>query len=85
MGTHMKTTVEISDALLDQARKVAERRGVTLRTLIEEGLRVAVKSAAPRPRFRLRNASFAGQGLDPAFDGAEWQQLRDAAYKGRGA
>lgn len=85
MGTHMKTTVEISDALLDQARKAAERRGVTLRTLIEEGLRVAVKSTSPRPRFRLRNASFAGQGLDPAFDGAEWQQLRDAAYKGRGA
>lgn len=85
MGTHMKTTVEISDALLDQARKVAERRGVTLRTILEEGLRVVVKSATPRPRFRLREASFGGHGLDPAFDGADWQQMRDAAYKGRGA
>lgn len=85
MGTHMKTTVEISDALLDQARKVAERRGVTLRTILEEGLRVVVKSATPRPPFRLREASFGGHGLDPAFDGADWQQMRDAAYKGRGA
>jgi predicted DNA-binding ribbon-helix-helix protein len=85
MGTHMKTTVEISDALLDQARKVADRRGVTLRTLIEEGLRVAVKAGAARSAFRLRDASFAGHGLDPAFEHATWDELRDAAYKGRGA
>ena len=45
MGTHMKTTVEISDALLEEARKVAARRNVTLRTLIEEGLRQVVKTA----------------------------------------
>jgi hypothetical protein len=85
MGTHMKTTVEISDALLNQARKVAVRRGVTLRTLIEEGLRMSVKSGAVRSAFRLRDASFAGRGLDPAFEDADWPQIRDAAYKGRGA
>ena len=85
MGTHMKTTVEISDALLVQARKVADRRGVTLRTLIEEGLRVAVRAGATRSTFRLRDATFAGQGLDPAFEHADWQQVRDASYKGRGA
>ena len=40
----MKTTVEISDALLKEARRVAARRNVTLRTLIEEGLRQVVKT-----------------------------------------
>ena len=84
MGTHMKTTVEISDALLNEARKVAARRRVTLRTLIEEGLRQVVKSGA-KGKFRLRDESFAGQGLDPAFEHADWAQVREAAYKGRGA
>lgn len=84
MGTHMKTTVEISDALLNEARKVAARRSVTLRTLIEEGLRQVVKGGA-KAKFRLRDESFAGQGLDPVFEHADWAQVREAAYKGRGA
>ena len=81
----MKTTVEVSDALLDEARKVADRRGVTLRTLVEEGLRHVVKAASKRPNFRLRDASFRGDGLDPAFADGEWERVRDAAYTGRGA
>lgn len=85
MGSHMKTTVEISDALLDQARTIADRRGVTLRTLIEEGLRQVVKAGVRRPPFTLRDASFGGQGLDPAFADADWEAVRDAVYKGRGA
>ncbi len=66
-GTHMKTTVEISDALITQARKVATRRRVTLRTLIEEGLRQVVKTSA-KGKFQLRDESFAGEGLDPSFE-----------------
>ena len=84
MGTHMKTTVDISDALLNQARRVAARRSVTLRALIEEGLRQVVKAGAKKT-FRLRDESFAGDGLDPSFEHADWAQVRDAAYKGRGA
>jgi hypothetical protein len=26
-----------------------------------------------------------GEGLDPSFAQADWAQVRDAAYKGRGA
>ena len=80
----MKITVEISDALLSEARKVAARRSVTLRTLIEEGLRQIVKTSVTA-KFRLRDESFAGKGLDPSFEHAEWALVRDAAYKGRGA
>jgi hypothetical protein len=64
---------------------VAERRGVTLRTLIEEGLRHVVRSGARRTPFRLRDVSFAGEGLDPAYADGEWERIRDAAYAGRGA
>jgi hypothetical protein len=34
----MKTTVEIDDELLKAAKRVAAEEGVTLRTLIQEGL-----------------------------------------------
>ena len=34
----MKTTVAISDPLLREARELAAREGVTLRTLVERGL-----------------------------------------------
>jgi hypothetical protein len=85
MGSHMKTTIEIADNLLDEAKRLATRRGVTLRTIVEEGLRHIVKSERRRPAFRLRDASFTGDGLQPAFEGATWERLRDAAYEGHGA
>jgi hypothetical protein len=84
MVAHMKTTVEISAALLDNARKAAGRRGTTLRALIEEGLRQVLKTSARRPTFTLSDASFKGEGIDPAF-GDDWDRVRDAIYKGRGA
>jgi hypothetical protein len=43
----MKTTVEIPDALLDEARRMAAREGVPVRALIEEGLRAVVASGPP--------------------------------------
>jgi len=38
MFRHMRTTVRLDDALLQRARREADRRGVTLTSLIEQGL-----------------------------------------------
>lgn len=84
MGTHMKTTVELSDALLAEARKVAEKEGITMRTLIEQGLRQALAHRSGKRPFRLRKASFKGRGLSAAAHGMSWEQLREHAYEGRG-
>ena len=81
----MKTTLEISDPLLHEARKAAAREGVTLRALVERGLRRVVAEAKPGKPFELRRASFGGHGLQSDFDGASWDEFRDLAYRGRGA
>ena len=80
----MKTTVEISDALLREARKLAAREGVTLRALIERGLRREMAETKHRQPFKLRDATFGGRGLQPEFRDASWEQLRAEIYKGRG-
>ncbi|MGB4117950.1 MAG: hypothetical protein WBK51_15525 [Polaromonas sp.] len=38
----MKTTIELSDALMDQAKSAARSQGITLKALIESGLRMAL-------------------------------------------
>lgn len=81
----MKTTVEISDPLLREARKVAAREGVTLRTLIERGLHRVVTETKPGAAFKLRRASFRGKGLQPGLRNASWEHIRDLAYEGRGS
>ncbi len=81
----MKTTVEISDSLLRRAREVAAREGVTLRALIERGLHRAVGEAIDAPRFKLRRATFMGEGRQAEFRDAPWDRLRDAVYPERGS
>jgi hypothetical protein len=80
----MKTTLDISDPLLREARKVAAREGTTLRSLVEQGLRRVVAEKKRRPVFRLRKASFKGRGLREELRDAGWKRLRDLAYEGRG-
>lgn len=84
MGTHMKTTVEISDALLEDAKRVAARDGATVRELIEQGLRQVIAHRKQLRPFRLRKASFKGEGLAPEAQAVEWERLREIAYEGRG-
>ena len=81
----MKTTIEISDPLLRQARKLAASEGVTLRMLVERGLRRVVSETKSATPFKLRRASFKGEGLQADRADASWDRLRDLAYEGRGA
>jgi hypothetical protein len=80
----MKTTVEIPDALLDEARKLAARQDSTLRVLIVEGLRRIVAERKRAGGFKLRKASYRGNGLQPEVADAPWERIRELAYDRRG-
>jgi len=86
MGAHMKTTIEVSDQILAEAKRVAAREGITLRSLVESGLRgeLARRKHGDKP-FRLRRASFKGKGLSAELQSMPWDRLRELAYEGRGA
>jgi hypothetical protein len=83
MVTHMKTTIEIAPALLLEAKQVARREKITLRELVEAGLRAVLKVRAPKP-FVLRDARVGGKGLNEDFQDGSWARMRDAVYEGRG-
>ena len=77
----MKTTVEITDSLLAEAKALAAARSTTLRQIIEEGLRNVIDIQPEKP-FRLRDGSVGGRGTGRKMT---WRQIRDEIYQGRGA
>jgi len=78
----MKTTVEISDAILARAKEHARRTGRPLRAVIEDGLR-AVLDAVPADPYELRDLSVGDPGGANPLDRYSWQDLRDEIYGGR--
>lgn len=82
MGTHMKTTIDIADALLEEAKEVARAEGTTLRALVEEGLRIALKERCqPGGRPALGRSSYGTGWLRPAFRDGGWDAIRDEIYR----
>ena len=81
----MKTTVELPDALLREAKRVALRERTTVRALIERGLRAVLSHRPSGERFTLRDASFQGDGLLAGRSLRDWEAIRDLAYSERGA
>jgi hypothetical protein len=84
MVSNMKTTIDIADSLLAEAKALAAREGTTVRSLVEEGLRLAIHRHGQQGPFRLRDASFAGDGLRPDVSLERWDQIRGMIYGGRG-
>jgi len=78
----MKTTVEIPDALLREARSYASARGLTFKAVLESSLRRTLEAErTPARPFRLRKHAFKGRGL--AIEGG-WKAIREQIYRGRG-
>lgn len=84
MVSNMKTTIDLPEPLLEEAKAVAAQEGTTLRRLVEEGLRAVIERHSERSGFALRSASFKGEGVQPGVELQRWDQLRALIYRGRG-
>lgn len=81
----MKTTVDISDTLLTRAKRLAARRGVTLKTVLEDALRKELASDRTQARQPpVSTHTFGGKGLQRGLDWSDWAAIRSMAYEGRG-
>ena len=80
-----KTTVELPDSLLREAKRAALRERTTVRALIERGLRGVLASRRPAQAFVLRDASVDGDGLTAGRSLGDWNAIRDLIYQERGA
>lgn len=80
----MKTTVEMSDVILRRAKKLAARRGTTLRAFIEDAVRAALEAEERAGGAPLRTHTFGGQGLQPGLTWSDWATIRTMSYEGRG-
>lgn len=80
----MKTTIEISDPLLRQAKQVAHEQNQSLRSLVEEGLAKVLDERENQNRKPIKPVVFGGNGLSPAFRESSWETIRNSAYEGHG-
>ena len=76
----MKTTLDINDQLLADAKALAAQERTTLTRLIEEGLMLRLRAqAAGKSRAKLRLPVFTGRGgLMPGIDPLSNRALLDA-------
>jgi len=82
---HMRTSIDIPDPLLHKARSVARSRKTTLRSILLEGLRsVLEREGQKKAPYELPDESFGQDGLVEGLAPTDWEQIRAAAYEGRG-
>jgi len=76
----MKTTIEISDDLLQRAKAQARRENKTLREVVEGALRAQL-AAVPVKGFRLKRHCFKGNGVQAPVIEGKWETIRDLIYR----
>jgi hypothetical protein len=77
MVDHMKTTIDIAEPVLKEAKLIAAREGVTLRSLVEEGLRRVIEDRERATPFKLRDVRYGSSEGAPGVDPHDWMSIKD--------
>lgn len=76
----MKTTVEIHDELLTRAKLHAELNGRSLRSVIEDALRLFLSSQTLSRKYVLPDVRIGDPGGADPLERFSWPELRDEIY-----
>lgn len=81
----MKTTIDIANSLLDQAKQYGSKNKLTLKELVELSLKQYLDSAKKNgSSYSLPDRSFGEGGYQPGIEEGNWESLRAIIYQGRG-
>jgi hypothetical protein len=81
----MRTTLDLDDHLLTEAKKLAAERGTTLTAVMEDALRIVVhrvEKPEPRKRAKLPTFGVPGEGFMPGVDISDNAGLRELMDEG---
>lgn len=79
----MKTTIDIAEDLISRARQIQKREDITLRALVEEGLRLAIEKHAPAAKKYKFRPIVAGKPYEPGMPTMDVTQLIRDTYAER--
>lgn len=81
----MKTTIDIADSLFVEVKRVAQKKGRTIKQIIESALWefLTLQKKAKGP-FKLKKHVFQGDGLHDGISETDWSVIRAKIYEGRG-
>ena len=74
----MKTTIQLDDQLLLEAKKYATQTGRTLKAVIEDALREALARTEATRSQRVPLETFKGRGVQPGVDLDDTSSLLDS-------
>ena len=73
----VKTTLDLPDALLIEAKKKAAEQRRPLKALVEEGLRLVLKKPGRTPRKKIVHLVTVKGKLDPELDLSDREKMYD--------
>lgn len=77
----MKTTIDIQDHLLAEAKRHAKKTDRPLRAVVEDGLRMVLDaSRTPTRAYRLPDLSTGGPCGEDPLEAYSWQDLSEVVY-----
>ena len=77
---YMKTTLDIHDELLNQAKRHARETRRPLRAVVEEGLRMVLSKEPGAKSYVLPDRSYGGSEVHDPLASYTWSELRDIIY-----
>jgi hypothetical protein len=81
----MRTSIDIPDALFKRLKQKAVEESTTLRQIVIDAVQDRLKTRPrPRQKFKYKDFSVKGEGLQKGLKEGDWEAVRAMIYEGHG-